>query len=408
MRFKLVLVLLCLAGSLLFSWSFTSQGYDVTWKLLSVRPMQPHFADLRVILAGLQSQEDGLDPLSNNPHDPWNRTMNYPRLWMSLGYLGLGSGDIFWLGFLMAAAFFVSVLLFLPNKLNLVGQIAVILTLTSPAVFFAVERANIDLIIFVVLSLGVVALRQNQWKMDLTGLGLILLAFILKLFPIFACGALVKSGRNGLLICAALSIGVVLTYVLLTYQDLLLISAGTPRAPFASYGISIAGQVTSSIHPAFGHIVTYLSYGLAVVSLLAALVSLYYKSSPPLETQADSIDAYRMGAFLFLGCFLIGNNWNYRLLFLLLTVPQLACWTTHAGPWISRLAWLCLLSALGCLWQEAYRNLLYDLTGYRLVAAMLYQALSWSLFLSLLTLLTLSLPAWLGEEIRRLVSQRAA
>jgi hypothetical protein len=68
----------------------------------------------------------------------------------------------------------------------------------------------------------------------------------------------------------------------------------------------------------------------AVVLALGLWLWLRHRSgrSPermPLAETSDLI-AFRMGALVYLGTFLVGNSFDYRLVFLLLTLPQLLRW----------------------------------------------------------------------------------
>jgi hypothetical protein len=57
-----------------------------------------------------------------------------------------------------------------------------------------------------------------------------------------------------------------------------------------------------------------------------------------------------MGAFVYLGTFTIANNFDYRLVFLLLTLPQLTEWVRMPRHRLSTLAAAALVGILLLLW----------------------------------------------------------
>ena len=54
------------------------------------------FADLRSITGAVVTLQKHGDPLLANPADPWNRAMNYPRIWLYLfSVLGINDQKIY-------------------------------------------------------------------------------------------------------------------------------------------------------------------------------------------------------------------------------------------------------------------------------------------------------------------------
>src|SRR5271157_4318097 len=76
-------------------------GVAVIWRVWGVPAMPSIFADLHSITAGIESQRAGYDPLYMNPNDPYGRPMTYPRLWLTLGFLGIQQKDTLFLEFVI-------------------------------------------------------------------------------------------------------------------------------------------------------------------------------------------------------------------------------------------------------------------------------------------------------------------
>ena len=59
-------------------------GWLNTWGSLLVPALSPPFADLRTVQSAIESIAMGYDPQIINPADPWNRSMNYPSIWIGI------------------------------------------------------------------------------------------------------------------------------------------------------------------------------------------------------------------------------------------------------------------------------------------------------------------------------------
>ena len=80
MKSRKRVIVICGVVTLLFIILLILYGYDNTWRLWNIPTMSPHFADMRTITHGAESYAQGLDPMIENPGDPWHRRMNYPLL----------------------------------------------------------------------------------------------------------------------------------------------------------------------------------------------------------------------------------------------------------------------------------------------------------------------------------------
>jgi hypothetical protein len=108
------------------------------------------------------------------------------------------------------------------------------------------------------------------------------------------------------------------------------------------------------------------------------------------------------------GTFLLGNNWDYRLAFLLLLVPQLVEWMRSANRKYRTAAWMsAILVLLSCwhLWilQLPPVSLLYSVDDPKRFWMILDEAFNWMLFASLAYLLFASVPEWVKELPRILL-----
>ena len=77
--------ILFLSVTILISLSIAIIGSDKVLRTLWNTPtMHPVFADIHAITGVNETLAQGKDPLVQNPGDPWNRKMNYPRIWQHI------------------------------------------------------------------------------------------------------------------------------------------------------------------------------------------------------------------------------------------------------------------------------------------------------------------------------------
>lgn len=255
-----------------------------TWRALGVPTLQPEFADARVITTGWDCTQAGYDVLRENPCDPWQRPMNYPRLWTLPAALGLGEAATAPLALTFAA-------LFLAALLRLVGRIgrreaAVYLAaVASPSVLLALERGNNDLAVFALVVAG--------------GPVAILAGTVVKLYPLAAIVAL-RTWRARLAVGAVAAV-----YGALTLHDIGLVFAATPHYAEWSYGLSSTALVFSV--PAW-----------TIAALILVAVAVIGRMARPIEAPS-----FTAGAAIYLATYVAGPSWDYRLIFVLLTFPAL-------------------------------------------------------------------------------------
>ena len=279
------------------------------------------FNDLLTLLAGGESMRDGLDPILQNPHDPAGIRPNYPHLWFyPLAVLGIRQNSAFELGIVLALAFYGSALWF-AGPLRLREGMVWAFFLCAPPVTLAVVRGNNDLVIFVLIALALVV-RRHATPAALGGSYLILgLCAMLKLYPVATfCLALRARPRVALAVLAAALAGFAV-YLYVIRAQVKAIAAVIPDSMFFTYGREVLFRWYGAAHPGvFPSGPT--SAGLAVaVCLLAALA---WRRAPRIGDLAEStLEGLMIGSVLYLGSFVLNVNFNYRLIFLLFTLPAL-------------------------------------------------------------------------------------
>jgi len=269
--------------------------------------------------------------------------------------------------------------------------IVLLLAFLSPASILAMERGNIDIIIFFLLSVSLVYI-----SIPMLFTGIVLFASILKIFPIFAIVGLLKDSKKTFLTFFLLSIVIFTAYVSDNIEDIILIKKGTPQAISLSYGMNIAWMATQKfLGVTIGTIVKFATYFYIFVLFILVYRYLNKKKVAFLSIDKTYIDSFRVGSTIYLATFLLSNNWDYRLIFLIFTLPQFIVWINSSIKILKFTSILSVISIVVTMWY-------LDLSViFNSKIAWLGDELSnWILFSSLLFLLILTLPGWVLELIK--------
>lgn len=314
---------------------------------------------MRSVTSGWECTRRGIDVLPANPCDPNKSPANYPRIWMSPAFLGLGQGSTNTLGVLAALIFFCAALAVLPARASAGAAVLYALALCSPAAMLGVERGNVDIVMFALVVLAVRIFRRSRLATIATH-ALLLFAAILKLYPIFATGVLLRQPLRRVVTGLGLVVIAFGLYALSIRGDLRTIERVTPQSDHFSYGIRLFTQWLDSVATKLGgSTVGRLPLrawddGVAIIVVAGALLArrrgrLKLPRSSGLETERD-LDLFVAGAGVYLCSYVLVRNFDYRLVFLLMTLPQLVRWARGR----SRLALVSIVGLFGTLWLDAY------------------------------------------------------
>jgi hypothetical protein len=390
-------------------------GYHETWGLWKVPSLTPPFLDFRLIPGSAESFARGYEPSVENPYDPTGRIFNYPAFWRLFFYTGINQDDTIWISVSMIVLFFIGAFLF-PDKLSIPGAIGMLVVLFSPAAMLLYERGNVDLFVFFVCALAVLATTYSSYL----AAGLILFASIMKLFPILGLSIFLKEPKKKFLWLSAVSVFILIVYMIATWESVQASWNTTMRGDALSYGTNILitryGEAMSKILSQWltPHrtelFLKYFPLAAALALLFAVIVMAFSYTREPQTGSDRNFAAFRMGASIYVGTFLLGNNFDYRLAFLVLVVPQVVEWTFSADRLYRGLAWLNLALVLISCWHlwiieiplEFIFGSVADSQKFWIIFD---EAINWILFASLGYLLFASVPAWVKELPRTILSK---
>ncbi|MGE5375251.1 MAG: glycosyltransferase 87 family protein [Bacteroidota bacterium] len=404
---------LLLIGASILMWLlmivlFKTYGYNATWRLWKIDPQKMPFMDFRLIPGSADSFRNGFEPSVENPYDPNGRIFNYPAFWRLFFYTGVTQADTVWISVGMLLLFFISVFVF-PENLPIPGAIAMLLVLFSPASILLYERGNVDLIVFVICVMIVMAESRSAYLATL----LIMFGTIVKLFPFFGVTVLLKESKKRFLLLFAACFIVLVTYMLATLSSVRASWNLTMRGDGASYGTdvfvtrygpAISRSLSHWLNPSqLGLLLKYGPMAVALLLLLAvAILAMMRTGEHPEALTERNLAAFRMGASIYVGTFLLGNNWDYRLAFLVLVVPQLVEWIRCSKRGTRLISWLGLILVLLSSWHfrisaVSLVALLRSVEDSRKFWFILDEIFNWLLFASLAYLLIASMTGWVKE-----------
>jgi hypothetical protein len=317
---------------------------DLVWAY-GVAAEQWLFLDLEVVLSWAECHRLGYDVMSVNPCDVYGRLSLYSPL---LPLLPLRMRDLFPLGVALDALYFVVVALVLrPASFPRLVLSAVVAL--STASFFAVDRANLDVLVFILGALAAWCSVRSA-KARLVGYALLSLAGLLKFYPFAALITLLREGeRRALAIGGIVAAGLAILGAEF-WADLVRVPSLMPRLPpyHDVYGISIFGFGAAQFFALPDALVPLLTAPLLVAALAAAIW--FYRSviREPRLIDWDGVDMRLLlvGATFVVACFFASNNVGYRQILLILCVPgliQIRRATLRAG---TRIAMTVALAAL--------------------------------------------------------------
>jgi hypothetical protein len=259
--------------------------------------------------------------------------MVYPRVWLLLRWFGLNQAHTFPFGAFIVLGFLASLLL-LTGRITVGQGTMLTIAVCSPAVMLAIERANMDLVVFSIMTLSVLLWRNGVRAREVCSPLMVLLAALSKLYPVVGLPAFCFGRARRSALAAATASLIFIVYALTTRADILSVVANAPQGEYNSYGARILmARLYHVFVPAPWQGRSALAQILALTPLFVvgssiwAWTRLRHKASGgQAPTLTGNLLSFYFGALLFLGTFAAGNNFDYRLVFLLLVFPQLFEW----------------------------------------------------------------------------------
>jgi hypothetical protein len=366
-RLAIPIGVLCLYAIMAGVWlSGAHSLYFGALHLIGVEAFSFPFLDAHAILAAAECGRQGIEVYLSNPCDALGRPHAYSPLWLVIVPASLGTRATGWVGAGHGLLFILSLTVVLrprtAGELIILGAAAV-----SPMTLYALERANNDLVIFL-LVIGGAMLFTIPRPYRLFSYGLFVTAGLLKYYPLVLLLLAAREGRRDGLVIAAAVILPLIFFAVPFYPELRLAAASIPA------GASYFTDAFSARNLPFGF-AEALSKGVARTliagSLLAALsgVAIARMLRTVRLLGREQLDwASREAQFLVIGgllvaaCFFAGQNVGYRGILLLPVLSGLVCLHRSVKDReVRRFCGQMIGAALFVMWEECFRRALHTI-----------------------------------------------
>jgi len=321
-----------------------------------VVPFEFPFLDTHYALSSLQCWHHGVDVYLTNPCDALGRTYAYSPALLWAQVFALGTSDTQIAGLIVDGLFLLS-LFALPPPRDAAHAVLMLFATLSTMTAFALERANLDVLIFVLVVLAGVLLQRGLVP-RLAAFAVISIAALMKFYPaVLLIAALRERPRLFVAVSAAVA-GALIVLAALDHAELAMAFGNLPKR---LYFQSMFGAANLP----YG--LAELSPGRAPLPLLVAAVGITFSfaiwlaSRSALDRAWASLDNGEatfmlLGCALIVGCFFAGGSYGYRGIFLIFTLPGLLGLIRSADAAPLRRFWsVVLLLVIFLMWGEFFR-----------------------------------------------------
>ncbi len=305
-----------------------------------LQPFADPFLDLSFVTASVSCFGRGIDVYTSNPCDILGREFNYSPLWLRLTILPHGPVWTNVLGVIVVAGFVIA-LGCMPWPKHWRGRLLAVLGLLSYSTAYAVERGNMDLVMFLCAAFAALVLGRGPVFRGLA-YAAIVFASMLKFYPAVALIVLLRE-RWRVVLAAGAAIAVAFGTFVLAFRDEFPRMAATlpvswpPGMAWGAKGLPRGlNDVLPDLMAALGFAAPWATsardsqlpaFVLLIVLLLGAMgyamrLSRDPRFTIPLDTLAPRSERLLLiGAALVCGCFFLGQSLPYRAIHLLFVLP---------------------------------------------------------------------------------------
>jgi hypothetical protein len=348
-----------LAGSL-YAFGYRDQ-YHALLDDWGAAPFSFPFLDMHAVTSAVECHRLGFDVYVQNPCDALNRVHGYSPIWLWLAIFPISTAWDTALG-LATVLLFILTLPFLPPGRGWWQTTVITLGTVSSVVMFALERANVDVLIFLLAMLAV-ALTRRSMPLRMLGYAVAVFAGMLKFYPITLLILAARERLGVFIVIGLVSTGAIALWFMLDGREILRGMANIPTTQYFDefvfgardlpYGLA---QTLGWSRPAGAGLLVVLLVGTVAAALaLAGRDATAARLCQLTDAEATYLLA---GGVLLIGCFLAAQNILYRSIFLLFVLPGMTA-LVRADGW-RRFDGLCFgvtMSIVVLMWDDTARTL---------------------------------------------------
>ena len=298
--------------------------YEIFWKFFNVPPQWPPFSDLDAISKAVDSKLAGYDPYIKNPFDLKGMLYVYPSIWLKFFEIfNLNVSLNFKIFNFIIIYFYCLVYFDLSLKIN--NKFFYIISLVmffSSANMLAIERLNIELIIFILIYYLSIS-KKNYVKIPI-----FILAIYAKLYPLFAVFIFCRNKK----ILFTMILASFLVLFSIRDEILMLIANGNEVALNIAYGVPTLTKGIWYYSTKFGYFINDDNYKIfkyimvffaSIYAFSLILINFNFGRKKIEENFNLDEKLFICGAGIFIGRFINFSNVDYSLIFIIFTLPYI-------------------------------------------------------------------------------------
>ena len=291
------------------------------WGFLSIPASDP-FSDFKALNIFLSYKELGFNPYLRNPYsDSVHSVLIYPSIWLHIvDYLKLNIPLNFEIAVIVILLIYFFILADLFYRLqNKYCKYLLVVFLFSSSNFLLVERLNVEIILFCLIYFAIIS------RNFINQLIFYSLALILKIFPLFSIFMFIEKKKQ-LFMALIFSI----FYLFIIREEITLIKANIIEyALIFAYGSLSISKAIYFYSTKFNFIINednyfifknLISFVIGLSALIIIITNLNLKKKA-ISTISDKEKMFLVGAGIYIGTFITSANIDYRLIFLVFTLP---------------------------------------------------------------------------------------
>jgi hypothetical protein len=312
------------------------QYYYSGLAFIGIATVRYPFIDFQNILAAVDCWQHGMDVYFNDPCDINNSPFNYSPLWLRFSFLP-GKEWTNPLGLCLAISFFLA-LAVLPTPRSAKELLTRLIATLSPVTAFAVERGNIDLLLFVMATAAGVLLL-GPLRRRVAAYAMIVIAGLLKFYPLVLMVLTLRERPRVFLWVNGAATVVVLSMFLYFRAEVAKLDIESAWAVGDFFGAHIlpdriawmAGPATHPRLSILARLLTFAALCLGTAGWFLHMVR-WRDFRIALAQLPDREKIFLLiGAALIAGCFFTGSSAGYRAIYLLFTLPGLLAMARMEG-----------------------------------------------------------------------------
>jgi hypothetical protein len=346
--------------------------YEQILTSYGIAPFRTPFLDISAWLAVWECARQGVDVISANPCDVLQRAYSCSPLWIAAAAIPLGVHNTAAVGWILDLVFLLSLSL-LPSPRDFHEFMLVLAATLSTMVIFALERANPDVLLFIMV-LATAVLAECRLFMRVLGYFIALIAALLKYYPIMVLVIVFREIVSIFVAVSLLILGCLALFWSGYHAD---IARGLPRISRGAYDTDLfaaknlpflLGEVAgSAIEPSSWAAVAQriVSGGLYAI-LVGCSVTICRRllSSGELRGALASLTRPEqiflvIGSAVIAGCFFAGQSVGYRGVYFLLVMPGLLAISRTSSRDIRNLSLGTSVVIVLLMWGECFRLALF-------------------------------------------------